>query len=86
MGVCGVSSGPFGGVRAIEALLPTFKAFGLLPIVADLNFGNVTALVNESGQFTEEARQTYSHRFERFIKELLWLTQTLKYGRENFAA
>ena len=36
VGVCGVSAGPFGGVRAIEALLPTFKAFGLSSIVADL--------------------------------------------------
>lgn len=82
VGVCGVSAGPFGGVRAIEALLPTFKAFGLSPIVTDLNFGNVNTLVNEAGELTQEACNTYAHRFERFIQELRWLAQTLKQGRE----
>lgn len=82
VGVCGVSAGPFGGVRAIEALLPMFKAFGLSPIVTDLNFGNVNSLVDTAGQFTAEARDTYNHRFERFMQELLWLTKTLKAGRE----
>lgn len=83
VGVCGVSAGPFGGVRAIEALLPTFKAFGLSPIVADLNFGNVNTLVDDSGQLTDEARSTYSRRFERFFGELRWLAKTLKAGREG---
>lgn len=83
VGVCGVSAGPFGGVRAIEALLPTFKAFGLSPIVADLNFGNVNSLVDASGQLTAEAKATYSLRFERFMTELLWLAETLKTGRQS---
>jgi NAD(P)H-dependent FMN reductase len=81
VGVCGVSAGPFGGVRAIEALLPTFKAFGLAPIVTDLNFGNVNSLVDESGQLTPEAQSTYGRRFERFIEELCWLAKTLRHGR-----
>lgn len=84
VGVCSVSAGPFGGVRAVEALLPTFKAFGLSTIVPDLNFGNIKTLVNESGQLNENAQATYGRRFERFITELLWLTKTLKYGRDNF--
>lgn len=84
VGVCGVSAGPFGGVRAIEALLPTFKAFGLSPIVTDLNFGNVDSLVDQTGRLTEEAYNTYHRRFQRFFEELLWLAQTLKYGRQTF--
>jgi NAD(P)H-dependent FMN reductase len=35
VGVCSVSAGSFGGVRAVEALLPTLKAFGLGTIVTD---------------------------------------------------
>jgi len=84
VGVCGVSAGAFGGVRAVEALLPTFKAYGMAPTVADLNFSNVNALVDEAGNLNAEAQSTYKRRFERFIAELLWLTKTLKYGRENF--
>ncbi|MEM8638210.1 MAG: NADPH-dependent FMN reductase [Cyanobacteria bacterium P01_G01_bin.54] len=86
VGLCTVSVGPFGGIRAGEALLPTLKAFGLGTIVADLNFGTVKTLVDEaSGQLTEDAQTTYKRRLGRFMAELLWLTQTLKYGRENFA-
>lgn len=82
VGVCAVSAGSFGGVRAVEALLPTFKAFGLSPIVADLNISNVHTVVNEAGQLND--LETYQRRLGRFMKELIWLTTTLKYGRENF--
>lgn len=82
VGVCAVSAGPFGGVRAVEALLPNFKAYGLSPIVADLNFGNVNKIVDESGQLIDQT--TYHRRFERFMHELIWLTTTLKHGREMF--
>ncbi|NEP46917.1 MAG: NAD(P)H-dependent oxidoreductase [Okeania sp. SIO2H7] len=82
VGVCGVSAGAFGGIRAIDSLLTNFKAFGLAPTVADLNFSNVNDIVNESGKLNDEA--TYIRRFGRFMKELVWLTKTLKYGRDNF--
>ena len=82
VGVCSVSAGSFGGVRAVEALLPTLKAFGLGTIVTDLNFGNVNKIVDESGHLIEP--ETYIRRFKRFMTELVWLTKTLKYGRENF--
>jgi NAD(P)H-dependent FMN reductase len=85
VGVCAVSSGSFGGVRAVEALLPTFKAFGMSTIVPDLNVSNVKDLVDESGMLTAEAQATYSRRFGRFFAELLWLTRTLKYGRDHFS-
>ncbi|BDM83300.1 NADPH-dependent FMN reductase [Acaryochloris marina] len=82
VGVCAVSAGPFGGVRAVEALLPTFKACGLLPIVTDLNISNVNEVVNETGQL--DNHETYQRRLGRFMRELIWLTTTLKYGRETF--
>lgn len=86
VGICAVSAGPFGGVRAVEALLPTLKAFGLSTIVSDLNFGNVKDLIEETtGGLTADAQVTYSRRVGRFMDELLWMTQTLKYGRQNFS-
>ena len=39
--------------------------------------------MDESGNLIEPA--TYIRRFERFMQELVWLTKTLKYGRENFS-
>lgn len=52
-------------------------------IVTDLNFGNVTQIVDEAGNLIEP--ETYIRRFEQFMQELVWLTKTLKYGRENFS-
>lgn len=83
VGICSVSSGSFGGVRAVEALLPTLKAFGLGTIVPDLNVSNVTEIVDESGNLIKQEQEAYIRRFERFMQELVWLAKTLKYGREN---
>ncbi len=82
VGVCSVSSGSFAGVRAVEALLSSFKAFGLSPIVPDFNIGDVEKVMDETGQFKDPA--TYERRSERFLQELVWMTKTLKHGRENF--
>jgi NAD(P)H-dependent FMN reductase len=85
VGVCSVSAGGFGGVRAVESLLSSFKAFGLVATVTDLNVSHVDTLFDKSGRMTEEATEIYTHRWERFMQELLWLAKTLKYGRENFS-
>lgn len=34
---------------------------------------------NESGQILEE--EAYTRRFERFMKELVWMSTILRYGR-----
>lgn len=83
VGLCGVSAGSFGGMRAVEALLPTLKAFGLATIVADLNVSNVNELVDDSGKLTPQAQDTYIKRFDRFMKQLVWMAKTLQYGRNN---
>ncbi len=83
VGLCGVSAGAFGGVRAIESLLPALKAFGMLPTVADLNISHVDKVLDEAGQLIEPERSAFLRRFERFIKELVWLSTTLKHGRDT---
>src|SRR6202008_3357511 len=50
VGICGVSAGPFGGVRVIESLLPVMRELGLVTIFEDLNFGGVSKLFDESGK------------------------------------
>src|SRR5262249_41547375 len=40
VGVCGVSAGPFGGVRMIQNLLPVLRELGLVTIFWDVYFGN----------------------------------------------
>lgn len=81
VGICGVSAGPFGGARVIQSLLPVMRELGLVTTFYDLNFGNVNSLFDDSGKFLEE--DSYIRRFERFMKELVWMSTVLSYGRKE---
>lgn len=80
VGICGVSAGPFGGTRVIENLLPVMRELGLVTIFWDGNFSNVQNIFDESGKLLDEA---YIRRLDKFLKELIWMSKVLKYGREN---
>jgi NAD(P)H-dependent FMN reductase len=80
VGICGVSAGPFGGARVIEALLPVMRELGLVTIFWDVNFGKVQTLFDEQGKLLD---QSYVGRVDRFLNELIWMARLLRYGREN---
>jgi len=80
VGICGVSSGPFGGTRAIQNLLPVTRELGLVTIFWDGNFSSVQKIFDESGKLLDEA---YIQRLDKFLKELVWMAKVLRYGREN---
>lgn len=80
VGICGVSAGSFGGVRAIEALLPVMRELGLVTIFWDVNFGNVAKLFDDQGNVLD---QGYVRRLDKFLNELIWMARVLRYGREN---
>lgn len=80
VGICGVSAGPFGGARVIEALLPVMRELGLVTIFWDVNFGNVQTLFDEQGNLLD---QSYVRRLDKFLNELIWMARVLRYGREN---
>ena len=80
VGICGVSAGPFGGVRAIEALLPVMRELGLVTTFWDVNFGNVEKLFDDQGNLLD---QSYVRRLDKFLNELIWMARVLRYGREN---
>ena len=81
VGICGVSASPFGGTRVIQSLLPVMRELGLVTTFYDLNVGNVNTLFDESGKLVEA--EAYSRRFERLMKELVWMSTVLRYGRLN---
>jgi len=82
VGVCGVSAGGFGGTRMIQNLLPVLRELGLVTIFWDGNFSGAHKLFDESGKLLDEA---YVKRIDQFLKELIWMSKVLKYGRENVA-
>lgn len=74
VGFAGVSAGSWGGVRAIENLLPVVRELKLVAIRRDLQFPHVRGGVNIEG--VEE-------RIDTFLEELLFTGRSLKWGRDN---
>ena len=83
VGLVGVAAGSWGGVRAIESLLPVMRELGLVTLSIDLQFPRVQELFNEKGELMDDA---YEKRVANFLDELEWMGQTLKQGRENSKA
>jgi len=82
VGIAGVSTGPFGGTRGIQDLLPVMRELGLVNIFWDVNFGSVGKVFDSNGQLLEPA---FLPRIDQFLKELIWMAKTLRQGRENIA-
>ena len=80
VGIVGVSAGPFGGARVIQNLLPVMREIGLSTIFWDVNIGSVANVFDEKGRLMDDA---VIRRSDRFIRELIWMSKVLRYGREH---
>ena len=80
VGIVGVSAGPFGGTRGVEALLPVLRELGLVTIFWDVNVSTVQDVFEASGGLRDRA---YLPRIDKFLNELVWMATTLRHGREH---
>lgn len=76
----GVSAGPWGGTRVIEAMVPMVRELGLVVTFTDLNFPKVQDKFDDTGRLLDSA---YEKRVAGFLDELAWMSRTLKWGREH---
>ena len=76
----GVSAGPWGGTRVIEAMVPMVRELGLAVTFTDLNFPKVQKRFDPEGKLLEPA---FEQRAKDFLDELVWMAGVLKWGREN---
>ena len=76
----GVSAGPWGGTRVIEAMVPMVRELGLAVTFRDLNFPSIEKTFNDEGVLLDQA---FEKRAQGFLDELIWMTRALKWGREN---
>lgn len=76
----GVSAGPWGGTRVIEAMVPMVRELGLAVTFSDLNFPKVQSTFDSEGKLLDPA---FEKRAQDFLDELVWMSRTLKWGREN---
>jgi NAD(P)H-dependent FMN reductase len=76
----GVSAGPWGGTRVIEAMVTTVRELGLAVTFTDLNFPSVQKTFDEQGKLLDAA---FEKRAAGFLDELVWMSRVLKWGRAN---
>jgi len=79
----GVSAGPWGGTRVIEACVPMVRELGLAVTFSDLNFPAVASKFDENGILLDDA---YEKRVKDFLDELVWMATTLRWGRQNVSS
>ena len=75
-----MAAGPFGGARVIQNLLPVMRELGLVTIFWDVNFSSVQNVFDLNGLLLD---QSYIRRIDKFLKELIWMSTTLRHGRES---
>jgi NAD(P)H-dependent FMN reductase len=76
----GVSAGPWGGTRVIEAMVPMVRELGLAVTFTDLNFPKVQTIFDAQGKLLDAA---FEQRAAAFLDELVWMSRALKWGRAN---
>ncbi len=76
----GVSEGMWGGTRVIESMVPMVRELGLAVSFSDLNFPKIQNTFDAEGKLVDPA---YEKRASDFLDELVWMSRTLKWGREN---
>jgi len=76
----GVSKGPWGGTRVIEACLPMVRELGLAVTFTDLHFPRINEKFDANGKMLDEA---FEKRVQGFLDELVWMATALRWGRTN---
>lgn len=74
----GVSDGNWGGVRAIESLVPAVRETGLVVMSWDVYFPYIQKVFNDEGVMNEEYRERYEKQLSKLFKELVWFARILK--------
>ncbi|MDD1740323.1 MAG: NAD(P)H-dependent oxidoreductase, partial [Methanothrix sp.] len=80
VGICGVSSGPWGGVRMLEQLRLVCLAAHMVPTGEAVYFPRIQELFDDQGQFLGKSQHGQARRL---LEELIWYARALKAGREQ---
>ncbi|MCX6680607.1 MAG: NAD(P)H-dependent oxidoreductase [Methanothrix sp.] len=80
VGICGVSSGTWGGTRMVEQLRQVCLAFHMVPTGEAVHFPRVQELFDEAGLLKGNSQHGQA---KRLLEELIWYARALKAGRET---
>jgi NAD(P)H-dependent FMN reductase len=78
--VCGLSSGDFGGVRAVDQLKLVLHELGAVPIPQSVYFSNAESIFDHAGQLL---RPEFIRRIDYMLAELAWYAYIFAWGRRH---
>lgn len=76
--LAGASSGMWGGVRAVQALVGPVREMGMTVTFTDVYFPRVQDIFDESGKLLNDF---YQGSVEKAYEELIWMARALKVAR-----
>lgn len=82
VGICGVSSGQWGGIRMVEQLRLVCLAFHMDPTCEAVYFPKIQELFDNNGTFLGKSQKSQA---QRLLAELIWYAEALKVAREEHA-
>jgi NAD(P)H-dependent FMN reductase len=80
VGICGVSSGAWGGARMVEQLRLVCLAAHMVPTGEAVYFPKVQELFDDQGSFLGKSQHGQARRL---LQELVWYATALKAGGEQ---
>lgn len=80
IGICGVSSGIYGGVRVVEQIRLVAVELGMVPTRSAIYFSSIKDLFDENNNIKIDS---YYSRVKRFLEEIAWYAKALKRAREG---
>lgn len=81
--IVGVSAGGFGGVRAVQSLVPVLREIGMVTSFTDAYFSKTYEIFDEDGSLKEEFIESQKASLSKMYTELKWLSESLTWGRDN---
>ncbi|MFT4532629.1 MAG: NAD(P)H-dependent FMN reductase [Candidatus Saccharimonadales bacterium] len=81
--IAGVSAGMWGGIRAVQSLIPVVRELGMAVTFTDVYFTSSYTLFTDDGSIAEDRSELYTKSTRKAFDELIWMAKTLKHGRDN---
>lgn len=81
--IAGVSNGDWGGARAVEGLLPSFRTVGLYVTQFSTYFPRIQDSFDADGKILPEKSEQYTKSVTHQLQELVWLARALKQARNQ---
>ncbi|MBI1984628.1 MAG: NAD(P)H-dependent oxidoreductase [Candidatus Wildermuthbacteria bacterium] len=80
VGVCGVSMGPLGGARMVEALRTSLVELQMVPVRNAVYFSSIQDLFDENGTMKDDS---YAKKLLVLFDEVLWYAKALQKARNK---